>query len=64
MTIVCAAICQSTAQGSEYSDHVLGRSDLIAYYKLDGKPALPTVPDSSTNGYDAAQNAVGRRLYS
>ena len=58
MTIVLAVICQSTAWGTDYSDYVIGRSDVIAYYKLDGKPTLPTVPDYSTNGYDAAQNNI------
>ncbi len=35
MAIVLVAICQSTAWGTDYSDYVTGRGDLVAYYQFE-----------------------------
>ena len=58
LVVSVVLLVAATVQASTYSTEVLGRSDVIAYYQLEGKPTLPTVPDSSTNGNDAAQNDI------
>lgn len=47
-----------TAQATLYSDHVTGRSDLVAYYELNGYPPTGTLPDSSGNGNTGVQNNI------
>ncbi len=58
LTAAALMLVAVTAQATLYSDHVLGRSDVVAYYELNGVPTFPAVPDSSANNYDATQNDI------
>ena len=58
LVVSVVLLVAATAQATLYSDHVTGRTDLIAYYELNGFPPVGTLPDSSGNGNTGVQNAI------
>ena len=58
MAIVLAAVYQSTAWGSDYSDYVTGRGDLIAYYKFDETSGGTADNAEGTASYDGTINGA------